>query len=139
MRGFAAALGRRIPPFAGSAAIASPSSEPFLEVVIVIPNVIANHSLPFESQNRRANAIEKITVVTDHDHAATESHERFFEQAQRAEIEIVGRFVENENVAAALKNFREQDPAPLAAAELIDLRVDAFLGEKETAEDIRAA
>jgi hypothetical protein len=69
--------------------------------------------------------------VTHHDHASAKRDQRFLEQAQRAEIEIIRRFVEDEDVAAALENFREQHPAPLAATELIDLAVDPFLGEKE--------
>jgi len=50
--------------------------------------------------------------------SAAESDERFLEQAQRSEIEIVRRLVEHQNVAASLQDFSEQHPAPFAAAEL---------------------
>ena len=60
--------------------------------------------------------------MTDHDNAAAKSDERFLEQAQRSEIEIVRRFVEHQNVAAALQDFSEQHPAPFATAELRNLR-----------------
>src|SRR5881398_2171408 len=70
--------------------------------------------------------------MTHHDDAATEGHERFLEQAQRSEIEIVRRFVEHQNVAASLQDFSEQHPAPFAAAELRDLRVDAVFAEKKS-------
>src|SRR5205807_6590591 len=103
-----------------------------LKVVIVIPHVVSEHALAFESKDRRANAIKKITIVAHHDHAAAEGDERFFEQAQRTEIEIVRRLVEDENIAAALEDFREQHATSFATAELIDFRVDAFLREKET-------
>ena len=70
--------------------------------------------------------------MTHHDDAAAEGDERFLEQAQRSEIEIVRRFVEHQNVAAALQDFSEQHPAPFAAAELRDLGVDAVFAEKKS-------
>src|SRR5436190_5476576 len=106
----------------------------FLEVVIVIAYRIANDPIPLEGKDRRANTIEKITIVTYHHHTPAKSDERFLQQSQRAEIEIVGWFVENENVAAALENLGQQDPAPFASAELVDLRVDPLLGEEEPPE-----
>ena len=70
--------------------------------------------------------------MTHHDDAAAEGDERFLEQAQRSEIEIVRRFVEHQNVAASLQDFSEQHPAPFAAAELRNLRVDAVFAEKKS-------
>src|SRR5213076_2287519 len=87
-----------------------------------------------ESEHRGANAIQEITIVTDHDDAAAEGDESFLEQAQRSEIEIVRRFVEHQNVAAALQDFCEQHPAAFAAAELRNLRVDAVFAEKKSAQ-----
>src|SRR5438105_14642954 len=69
--------------------------------------------------------------MTHHDDAAAEGDQRFLEQAQRPEIEIVRRFVEHQNVAAALQDFSEQHPAALAAAELRNLGVDALFAEKK--------
>src|SRR6266446_7875532 len=70
--------------------------------------------------------------MTHHDDATAEGDERFLEQAQRSEIEIVRRFVEHQNVATALQDFSEQHPAPFAAAELRNLCVDAFFAEKKS-------
>src|SRR5437764_5706999 len=70
--------------------------------------------------------------VTNHDDAAAEGDERFLEQAQRSEIEIIRRFVEHQNVAAALENFSEQHPAAFAAAELRNPGVDALFAEKKS-------
>src|SRR5438093_8349426 len=69
--------------------------------------------------------------MTDHDDAAAEGDERFLDQAQRSKIEIVRRFIEHQNVAAALQDFCEEHPAPFAAAELRNLRVDALFAEKK--------
>src|SRR5205085_9605271 len=73
-----------------------------------------------------------IAIGTDHNDAAAEGDERFLEQAQRSEIEIVGRFVEHQHVAAALQNFGEQHPAAFAAAELRNFGVDALFAEKKS-------
>src|SRR6266480_1440786 len=70
--------------------------------------------------------------MTHHDDAAAEVDERFLEQAQRSEIEIVRRFVEHQNIAASLQDFSEEHPAPFAAAELRDLGVDAVFAEKKS-------
>src|SRR5437868_4929281 len=86
----------------------------------------------FESEDRGANAIQEIAIVTDHNDAAAEGDERFLEQAQRSEIEIVGRFVEHQHVPAALQDFCEQHPAPFAAAKLRDLGVDSLFAEKKS-------
>src|SRR6267154_4190218 len=69
--------------------------------------------------------------MAHHNDAAAEGDKRFLEQAQRAEIEIVCRFVEHQDVAAALQDFSEQHPATFAAAELRNLRVDALFAEKK--------
>ena len=52
---------------------------PFLEVVIVISNLIAQHSVAFKSEDRGANAVEKITIVAHYNDTAAEGDERFFE------------------------------------------------------------
>src|SRR6266550_7548698 len=70
--------------------------------------------------------------MTHYDDAAAEGHERFLEQAQCSEIEIVRRFVEHQNVAASLQDFSEKHPAAFAAAELRNPRVDALFAEKKS-------
>src|SRR5207248_11491364 len=94
--------------------------------------VIDHAAFAFESENRGTNAIQKIAIMTHHDDAAAEGDERSLEQAQRPEIETVCRFVEHQNVAAALQDFSEEHPAPSAAAELRNLGVDALFAEKKS-------
>src|SRR5436190_1922310 len=104
----------------------------FFQVVVVVPDVIDHAAFAFEREDRGANAIQKIAIMAYHDDAAAEGDERFLEQAQRAEIEIVRRFVEHQNVAASLQDFSKQHPAAFAAAELRNLRVDALFAEKKS-------
>src|SRR6185295_30930 len=93
----------------------------FFQIVIVVPDAIDDAAFAFESEDRGANTIQEIAIVTDDDDAAAEGDERFLEQAQRSEIEIVRRFVEHQDVTAALQDFCEQHAAAFAAAELRDL------------------
>ena len=104
----------------------------FFQVVIVVPDAISDAAFAFKGENRGTNAIQKIAIMTHDDDAAAEGDERLLEQTQRSKIEIVRRFVEHQNVAAALQDFSEQHPAPFAAAELRNLRVDAVFAEKKS-------
>jgi len=72
--------------------------------------------------------------VADHQHAAAIGRQRLFQQPQTGEVEVVGRFVENEEVAAAFQNLRQQQPRFFPAGEVADQRVDAVVFEEEPLE-----
>ena len=59
--------------------------------------------------------------MADDDGAAGEVEERLLERAQRVDVEIVRRLVEQEQVAAALEQLGQVDAVALAAGELPDL------------------
>ena len=68
----------------------------------------------------RRDAVEEPPVVRDHDRAAGEVEERVLERAQGVHVEVVGRLVEEEDVAARAQELREMDAVPLAAREVLD-------------------
>ena len=47
--------------------------------------------------------------------AACEIDQRIFERAQRLDVQIVGRFVEEDDVAAGLQQLRHVNPVALTA------------------------
>ena len=53
----------------------------------------------------------------------------------RVVVEVVGRLVEQQELAAGEQDARELDPAPLAAGERVDREVEPALGEPETGGD----
>ena len=53
--------------------------------------------------------------------AAGELQQRVLERAQRVHVEVVGRLVEQQHVAAALEHLGQVQPVALAARELADL------------------
>jgi hypothetical protein len=59
--------------------------------------------------------------VADHHGAAREVEQRVFQRAQRLDVEVVGRLVEQQHVAARLQHLGQVDAVALAARELADL------------------
>src|SRR5262245_17994980 len=75
-------------------------------------------AVALEGQNVGGNAIEKEAVVADDDGAPREILERRFERGQRLDIEVVGRFIEKDQIRARLQHLGEVDAIALAAREL---------------------
>jgi len=56
-------------------------------------------------------------VVRDHEHGSRELEQRILQRAQRLDVEVVRRFVEQEHVAALEQRGREVQPAALASGQ----------------------
>ena len=69
--------------------------------------------------------------MADHKHDAGECDERLFQNPQRRQVKVVGRFVENQEIAAVLQDAREQQTAALAAGQMFHLRINAVVGEQK--------
>ena len=92
--------------------------EPPLLVFLVIGEIAFEPfdvAVALESEHVRRNAVEEQAVMADDDGAAGEILERIFERAQRIDVEIVGRLVEQEHVGAGLQHLRQMHAVPLAA------------------------
>ena len=63
--------------------------------------------------------------MTDHKHCPVEDCEGFFEHSEAAQVEIVGGFVEDNDIAAPAECLCEHEARPLAARELVHALVDA--------------
>src|SRR5262245_36089540 len=69
----------------------------------------------------RGDPVEEPAVVADDNDAAGEVQNRFLEGPQRINVQVVGRLVEQEHVAAAAKQLRQVYAIPLAAGKRADL------------------
>jgi hypothetical protein len=78
-------------------------------------------AVAFEGQHVGRHTVEEHTIVADDDGAAGEVFERVFERAQRFGIEIVGRFVEQQNVAAGLQHLGKVHAVALTTRQIADL------------------
>ena len=86
-----------------------------------------------EGEDVRRDAVEEPAIVGDHDGAAGEVEQRLLERAQRVDVEVVRRLVEQQHVAAALQQLREVDAVALAARELADRLLLVAAAEVEPA------
>jgi hypothetical protein len=78
-------------------------------------------AVAFEGEDVGGEAIEEEAVVADHHGAAGEILQRVLERAQRLDVEVVGRLVEQQDVAALLQHLGHVDAVALAARQLADL------------------
>ena len=84
----------------------------------------SNHStlaVALEGEDVRRDAVEEPAVVADDHGAAGIVEQRLLERAQRVDVEVVGRLVEQQQVGALLQHLGEMHPVALAAGELPDL------------------
>src|SRR5215207_8537997 len=75
-------------------------------------------SLP--SEHVRGHPVQEHSVVRDDHRAAGELQQRVLEAGQRLHVQVVGRLVEQDHVAADLQRHREVEPVALAAGQDLD-------------------
>ena len=90
-------------------------------VVLVVAFEPHRLAVALEGEDVRRDAIEEPAIVADHHGAAGEVEERLFERAQRVDVEVVGRLVEQQQVAALLQQLGEVHAVALAARQRADL------------------
>src|SRR5436190_6654887 len=84
-------------------------------VVLIVPFEPHHLAVAFKRDHMRRNAVEEPPIVADHDGAAGEIHQRFFKRPQGVDVEIVGRLVEQQQVAARLQQLRQMHAVAFAA------------------------
>src|SRR5438445_5493015 len=84
-----------------------------LLVRVVVPLEPAHAAVALEDEEMCRDAVEEPAVVTDHHDAAGEVEERLLQRAQRVDVEIVRRLVEQQHVRAGLQHLREMDAVAL--------------------------
>ena len=67
-------------------------------VIAVIAGEVADDAVAFEYKYVVYDVVQKVSVVTDDNGAAVELGEVFLENAQRDDIQVVGRFVQYQEV-----------------------------------------
>ena len=77
-------------------------------------------AVALERQDVGRDPVEEPAVVADDDHAAGERLEARLQRAQRVDVQVVGRLVEQQHVAARLEQLREVDAVPLPSRQRAD-------------------
>src|SRR5207247_7057772 len=94
------------------------SAEPALAIGLVFRIVSVephDFAVAFKGEHMSRDPIEKPAIVRDHDRAASKVLQRLFQSAKRVYVQVVGRFVEQQDVGAFFQHLREMDPIALAA------------------------
>src|SRR3954465_12542324 len=84
-------------------------------VVAVAPDDLA---VPLEGEDVGGDPVEEPPVVADHHGAAAEVEDRLLEGPEHVDVEVVGRLVQEQEVASALEELGQVDPVPLAPGEV---------------------
>src|SRR5512132_3478603 len=80
-----------------------------------------NVAVALEGKNVGGETIEEKAVVANDHGAAGEVLDRFLERTQSLDVEIVGRLVEQEDVATPLQHLGDVDAVALTAGQLADV------------------
>ena len=71
--------------------------------------------IAFASENVRGDAVEEPAVVRNHHYAAGKFQQCVFQRALGFHVEVVGRFVQQQHIAAAQQGFRQVQTSAFAA------------------------
>ena len=99
-------------------------AEPFFSICVVLAVVpfIPDHlAIAFERHDVGRDPVEKPAVVTADDGAAGEALQSFFQGAQGVDVEVVSRFVEDDEVRALFQHAGQMYPVALAAGDVLHL------------------
>ena len=81
----------------------------------------AHLRVALEREHVGRDPVEEPAIVGDDHRAAGEREQRLLERAERVDVEVVGRLVEQQQVPAATQQLRQMEPVALAARQLGDL------------------
>ena len=89
-------------------------------IIRPIPNVHLRLGIAFEDDEVGADSIEEPAVVGDNEGGACEFGEGFFKGAQGVDIEVVGGFIEEQDVGAFGEGLGEMHAVAFTAREDAD-------------------
>ena len=99
--------------------------------IAVVPLVVRDR-LVVELEDARRDAVEEIAVMADEQHAAPVVAQERLEPLRHADIEMVRRLVEKEEIRLAHERLREADARLLPAGEMIDVFLEILLRKAES-------
>ena len=82
-------------------------------------------------RNVRANFVQKMAVVRNNHHSVFEFAKKFLEPHDRRQIEVVRRFVEEQNVGISKKGLRQQNSHFDASIEVLHLHGMSLIGNAQ--------
>ena len=118
------------------ASLASRSSSAARAVdVLRVRALVLGELAVVEVQHARDRRVEQLEVVADDEQRAAVRAQEADEPLLGVVVEVVGRLVEQQQVAAREEDARELDPAALATGQRVDGEVEPAVGEAEAGRD----
>src|SRR3546814_14325577 len=105
-----------------------------VQPVLVAANVFAYLTAALEHQGAGDHVVEKGPVVAHHQYGALETEQHLFEQLESFHVEVIGRFVEHQQVGRLTEQLGQQEPCPLASKQRLDRQPCPLRAEQEVAE-----
>src|ERR1700685_4029108 len=103
------------------------------EIVFVISGEDFDFAVA-DFEDARGQLIDEVTVVRDEDDRACVFDERIEQHVFGAQVEMVRRFVEQQEVRRMQQQAQQRVASALSAGEYADLLEDVFVGKEKTAE-----
>src|SRR5690606_32342940 len=82
--------------------------------------ILSYDTVAFEHDAAGNDIVEECTVVADQQQGALVIQQQFFEQFERFEIEVIGRFVEHQQVGGLTEQACQNQPVLFAARQGLD-------------------
>ena len=85
------------------------------------------------------HTVEEVAVVGDHDQGALEVEQVFLEDVEGHDVQVVGGFVEDQEVGLLHQDGEQVEPPPFAAGEFRNGVAQHVVGEEELVEQAEVA
>ena len=106
-----------------------------LAAVGAVLHVVELAAAALELEHARRDALEEPAIVRDEQHGAVEAVELVLEPLERAQVEVVRRLVEQQQVGVRRERARERGARQLAARERLERALELLVDEPEPAQD----
>src|ERR1700693_4880707 len=108
--------------------------EPLFQIIIVVTDGVSDQAIALKGEDGSTDSVQKVPIVADDDDRSAKSDKRLLKETGRTEVKIVGRLIEQEDVATVLQDFRKDQPAAFPSTQQLYFRIDPFFAEQESPE-----
>ncbi len=104
---------------------------------VVVAARVGDDRLVVDVRDVRADRVEEMPIVGNHDQRALVTHQELAEPVDRVEVEVVGRFVEQERLRMSEERLRQQHADFLPTLQLAHLPLVHLVGNIEALQQDR--
>src|SRR5271167_2896612 len=91
-----------------------------LDVLLIVAFEPDNFGITLEGEDVRRDAVQEPAIMRDDHRATRERDQRVLQRPQGFDVEIIGRFVEQQDIAAGLQYLRQMHSIAFTAGQIAD-------------------